>query len=194
MTTPKNVFGLFTTVRDAVKAKGMPFEFVYGPARVPVSNGATRLTWQRERGVSETLKPPIVNHRNPRMVATRGLPILVRIHAQSTKPGAQMHDHEEIARAISEQVITEVHKATRTFGTTYQLAFSGLVDNVDVPDGWAGVVHEIKFSVDDGISDVAWTGEAAEENSPATIATTRNATGPGPRTDLPSATTRIDTP
>lgn len=191
MTTPKTVFGLFSTVRDAVKAKGMPYVMEYGPAPVPAAIGGTRVVFQRERGVGETLKPPRSNHRNPRMFMTRGLPILVRIHAQSTLVGARMHNHEEVADAIASQVIPEVHKAVRAFGTDWLPTFTGFVENTDVPDGWQGVTYEIKFTVDDGVFDTAWTGEAATEVSPTTIATNLNATGPAPRTDLPSASTRV---
>lgn len=192
MTTPKTVHGLFLAVKKAVEAKGMPFVMEYGPAQVPSSVGPTRVIFQRERGVGETLKAPTGTHRNPGMVARRGLPILVRIFAMSTVQGAGFQDHEQLALQVSEQILVEVHRAVRSFGTEYALTFSGLVDNAPDAKDWKGVTHEIRFTVDDGVMDVSWKGEAAAQGSPASVSNTRTVNGGTAPTDMPSATTRTE--
>jgi hypothetical protein len=190
MSAPKTVHGLFTTIRDAMRAKGVPFDFFYGPPQVPLAVGATRLVMLRDEG--DAPGPATSQHRNPRMFSTRGSGLVVRIHAQSTLQGAQRHNHEDLADLIADQVRVELHKAVNAFKTTYRMGRMGFVANLDTPEGWAGVTYEIRFTVDRGEFDRAWTGEAAGEATGFTIANASpDAGGPGTG-NLPSATTRLD--
>lgn len=182
------IHALYLTIRAALKAKGVPFECVYGPTQVPPNVGASRIQFLRDYDAGDAPAPPRARVPNPRMIAVRATSGIVRIHAQSTIAGAQRHDHEDLADRIVDQVHVELHKAVAAAKTLYRVTRLSLVSD-DSTDGWAGVVYEIHFQVDRGVYDRTWTGEAMHEAAP-TIVTTLTADGP-PAVELPSATTRI---
>lgn len=190
MTTPRTIFGLFTTIRDATRAKGMPYVMEYGPAQVPVAAGNTRVVFQRDYDSPDAPQPARSQHRNPIMVGVRGSSLLVRIHAQHTAKGAQRHDHEELADQIADQVRVELHKASAAFNTIYRITRMGFVPNLDVADGWAGVTYEIRFQIDRGEFDRDWQGAAADEVEPTFVNARGDVTG-SVSTVLPNATTRV---
>ena len=184
---------IFMQLRASLKAKGVPFECVYGPTPVPAKVGATRIQMLRDYDAGDQVLPTTSQHRNPRVFAARGMGALVRIHAQSTIAGAQRHDHEDLADAIVDQVQVELYKIVRAAKTIWRVTRAGLVADATT-DGWAGVVYEIHFQIDRGVRDVDWLGNAdGEMTMTATTATTTpQTTGPGASTNLPTATTRIE--
>lgn len=185
---------LFVKLSDALKAKGVPYECVYGPTPVGQKVGATRIQVLRDYDANEGTAAPRGRFVNPRNVATRSVPAVVRIFAKSVIAGAQRHDHERLADKIADQVQVELHKAVRASNTTHNVVRAGLVSD-DTTDGWAGVVYEIRFAVDRGVADTSWVGDAAGEMTmtATTAQTALNASGPPAGTDLPSATTELET-
>ena len=189
------IHAIFVSLRDALKTKGVPFEVVYGPKPVPMAVGATRIQVLRDYNVPEQIGAPRAPGVNPKRVAIRSVPGVVRIFARSTVSGASFGEHEELADAIADQVQSELHKIVRSIPTLYAITYAGLTNNQDVPDGWAGVVYELRFTVDRGVRDTDWMGNAASTMT-MTATTARTALdtthGPAGSVDLPSATTRIE--
>lgn len=189
------IHALFLTLRDALKAKGVPFEVVYGPKPVPMSVGATRVQVLRDYDASEQIGAARAPGVNPRRLAIRAVPGIVRIFARAVVAGAGPGDHEALADAIADQCQVEIHKAARAVPTLYAITSAGLTDRLDVPDGWAGAVYELKFTMDRGVRDTDWLGHGLGEmtmtatTAKTAIAHTGGTAGSG---DLPSATTRID--
>ena len=95
---------------------------------------------------------------------------------------------------IADQVQCELHKIIRAAKTEYTFTRAGLVADATT-DGWAGVVYEVRFTVDRGVRDTTWAGDALDTMTMTadTTVTALDTTGsPAPTTDLPTATTRID--
>lgn len=177
----------------ALKAKGVPFDVVYGPSPVPSTVGATRVYVMRDYGADEALQPPRARKEAPRMFAVRGVPMLVRIFARATAESAMLAEHEALADALADQVQTELHKIIRAIPTLYALTRAGLVSDMETTDGWAGAVYEIRLTVDRGVFDTLWIPDTGGTMT-MTKDTTVNAiapTGPGEHSGLPTATTRI---
>lgn len=176
-----------------LKAKGVPFDVAYGPPPVPSTVGATRVYVMRDYNADEALQPPRKRSDSPRQFAVRGTPAIVRIFAKATMGGAARHDHEALADKIADQVQTELHKAIRAIPTIYAFTRAGLVED-ETTDGWAGVVYEIRLTVDRGVADTLWVADsgATMTMTKDTAVTTIAPTGPGEHSGLPTATTRID--
>ena len=184
---------IFVQLRTALKAKGVPFELVYGPTQVAPKVGATRIQMLRDYDAGDQVLPSLSQHRNPRVFAARGMGALVRVHAQNTVAGAQRHDHERIADLIVDQVQVELYKIVRAAKTMWRVTRAGLVADTTT-DGWSGVVYELHFQVDRGVRDVTWAGDADGEMTMTaeTAVTSINATGPSTTRALPTSTTRIE--
>jgi hypothetical protein len=186
---------IFVNLRDAFKSKGVPYECVYGPTRVPMKVGASRLQILRDDEAGDQVKAPRGRFQNPRMFAVLGAGMVVRIFAHDTKAGAQRYDHDVLALRLAAQVLPELHKVISAMKTTHQITRAGTVGD-STSDGWSGVVYEIRFQVDLGMFDTTWVGGANSE-LPMTATTTVNAppntsSSPAATTDLPSATTRTE--
>lgn len=186
------IHDVFIEVKGAVKAKGMPFEFTYGPPQVPQKVGATRLYMCLDDAAGDQFLGPRGQHRNPKLVDVRAIGVLVRIYASSHLAGAQRHDHEAIAIQIANMVHVALHDVIKSSKTLFRVQRAGFVPD-ETTDGWAGRVYEMRLQIDTPVADVSWTGEAAAEFEFATGATTLDTDGsPAANTDLPTATTRIE--
>jgi hypothetical protein len=185
------IHDVFLEVKDAVKAKGMPFEFTYGPPQVPAKVGATRLYMCLDDLAGDQLLGPRGQHRNPKLVDVRAVGVLVRIYASSTRAGAQRHNHEALGLQIANMVHVALHDVIKSSKTMFRVNRAGFVPD-ETTDGWAGRVYDMRLQIDTPVAAVNWVGEAAAEFEFATGATTLEADGPAASTDLPNATTRIE--
>jgi len=181
---------VFVLMRSALKAKGVPFEITYGPQQVPDKVGATRLEVLRDYQAGDTLDAPRGVHRNPRMVRRRLMSAVVRIFARATVKGAQRHDHERLADQLADMATVALHDIAREQRIPLQVQRGAMVPD-ETTDGWAGVVYELRFTVERGVFDVTFKGAAATE---AALTATSGRTdvaldGPGMPDGLPGATT-----
>lgn len=181
---------VFVLLRTALKAKGVPFECVYGPQQVPDTVGATRIEMFRDYESGETLNASRAVHRNPRMVRTRLTPAVVRIFARSTIKGAQRHDHERLADRLADLCLVALHDIAREQRVPMNVQRAGLVADATT-DGWAGVVYELRLTIERGVFDLTYQGAAANEASltAASGRTDVDIDGPGAPDGLPGATT-----
>lgn len=178
----------------ALRAKGVPFPCEYAPTPVPATTGATRIQVQRDIDAGDTVAPGRARIGNPRMVGVRATAGIVRIFAKATVDHATRGDHEDLADRIVDAVHAEIHKIVRGWMTVWRVTRAGFVTDVAVPDGWAGVVYELRFTVDRAVNDVSWVGDAAGEYVMAadtTVTTLDTSDSPGMATGLPGAETRI---
>lgn len=183
------IHGLYSQIAAAVKAKGMPFEFIYGPPQVPTTVGATRLFMARDLDAGDQIGPVRGQRRNAKRVATRAIGVMVRIYAHSTIEGAQRHNHEGLADQIADAVLVAIHNIVRKARADYRVVRAGLVP-LETTDGWSGVAYEIRFQIDRSVASVSWLGAAQSEGTFTTPVTAPSTSGPD-GSDLPSATTRI---
>lgn len=181
---------IYVLLKNALKAKGVPFDVVYGPAQTP-PGPTSRIEVQRDTDGGDGVEAGKGRFANPKMFALRATGGMVRVLAKSTIDGATRQDHEHLADAIVDQVQVEIFKITRNARVGFTVTRAGFVTNTSITDGWAGVVYELRFRVDRAVNDVTWQGDKAPEGSYATPSTTLAASGPGGSTDLPNATTRI---
>ena len=186
---------VFFLLKAAFKAKGVPYELVYGPTQVPPQIGASRIQILRDVDGGDIVQAGRARFPNPKMFAVRASGAMVRIHASSTIGGAQRYDHERLADAIVDQVQVELFKIVRNAKTEWRVLKAGFVIDPNLPDGWAGVVYELRFQIDRGVTDVSWVGDkAAEGTFTGGAATSLDTSGsPSPASkQLPNATTRIE--
>ena len=181
---------VFVLMRAALKAKGVPFEILYGPPQVPLKVGDTRIEFFRDYATGDSLDAPRGVHRNPRMVRRRLVAVCVRIFARSTLTGARRHDHEDLADQLADMVTVALHDIAREQRIPLQIQRGGFAQD-ETTDGWAGVVYELRFKVERGVFDVTFKGAAATE---AALTATSGRTdvaldGPGMPDGLPGATT-----
>lgn len=177
---------LYVPLRDALKAKGVPFEVVYGPTQVPPGVGGSRIQLLSDAQGDA----PIAGRgrfQNPRVVAARLSAGLLRVHAKDTREGAMRRDHEALANRIVDQLQTELYRVVSRAKSLLHVTRLGFVAD-DTTDGWAGCVYEMRFQVERPAYDTTWVGTAAETATPA-IVTSVTATGSA-SVLIPSATTR----
>jgi len=183
------IHDVFLEVRDRCLARGMPFDFVYGPPQVPAKIGATRLYMGLDEQAGDALLGPRSQHRNPKLVDVRAVGVLVTIYASSTIAGAQRHNHEALGLQIANMVHASLHHVIVASKTLFRVTRAGFVAD-PTTDGWAGRVYEMRLQIDTPVADVKWTGEAAAEAEFTAGSTTVTTNGPGAPTEVPHATTR----
>lgn len=183
---------IFVLLRTALAAKGCPFVPTYGPTPVPDTVGGTRIELFRDYVAGEEIAAATSQRMNPKQAATRHMSAVVRIFARSTLKGAQRHDHERLADLLADMCIVALTKIVRNASTTGRITRGGFVADAS-PDGWAGVVYELRFTVARGVADKTFQGASATEYDAAfgPGATTLSLDGADASPGLPTATTRV---
>ncbi len=181
---------IFVLLRAALKAKGVPSEIVYGPTQVPAKVGASRIQFLRDYEAGDQVRGPNSQRMNPRQVAVRAMGGKILVFASSAIEGAQRHNHERLAEQVVDMVHVALHDIVSQAMTQWRIQRASFVADATT-DGWAGVVYELRFSVDRGVADLSWSGEAAAEFDVVAGATTLDVDGPGTPAGLPNATTRL---
>lgn len=141
---------------------------------IPVVDGpepTESTTASRERVVIErapdSFGPPRSQHRNPRHHYVRMVGAKVTIYAQSTKPGAMNHEHEERADAILAPVLVGLRYAAAARRVPLAVKGGQFVPIADLAKGAQpgakGAKYELEFSVGTAITETTFAGEAAPE-------------------------------
>lgn len=182
---------LFLPVRDRVRAKGLPsaIEFTYGPPQVPSKVGGSRLYMNIDDEAGDQIKPTASQRPNPKIVHVRAIGVRVVIYAHDTRQGAHRGHHEAVALNISQMVHAALDSVINAAKTRWTPGRYGFVA-VEGSDDWAGRAYEMRFTVDTGIEDVTWKGDAAPEVAAPHTRTTHTVNGSG-ASSLPNASTRI---
>lgn len=183
-------------LREALEARGVPFPVVYGPQRLAQSVLADpHVVVERDRQQGDTVRPPTVVMRNPRLDHVRGVGAVVRVFAKSGDLGAKVEDHERVADHVLDQVLVALRAIVAARRTWWRIKSARLLSGAELEAreilGWPGVVYELRCEIDRGVTDANYAGEGRGEKSPTDIKTSLDTSGsPGPSTSLPGATTR----
>lgn len=188
---------LTDTLRARLRERGVPFDVEYGPERMrQTSLAKSHIVLERDRERGDVFKGPASNTRNPRIVETWGLGCVCRVYAQSTKNGARARDHEELCDEIVRQIVLSLREIVAANRLRWAITGSGYLSAESMDErgmeAWAGVVYELAFQVDRGISDTEYNGEKAAEATGFSIWTTLTTTGASAVDErVPGATTRV---
>lgn len=151
-----------------LRARGVPFAVVYGPERMATTlTSPARIVIERDREAGDGIGPARSVHTNPHMRAVRAIGCVARIFGKRNSGGAGVQDHEAVADQLIDQLIVALDKVVRSnqtlwkpvsgkFLTAEDLAARGLTT-------WPGVVYELRFTVDRGVFDTDFAGDAAPE-------------------------------
>ena len=180
---------VYIPVRDAVKAKGLPYGFLYAEHQVPEKVGTTRLFFELDAEAGDRAAPTRSQRKNGKRVGVRAVGCRVVIFASSAKEGAQRSDHEALALQIANMVQVSLHHVVLRAKTLWRMRAVGFAAD-QTTDGWAGRVYVMRFEIDTPVADLTWRGDEKPEGSLGGAASILNAAGNGVATSLPSATTR----
>lgn len=157
-------------VAEQLRARGVPFAVVFGPERQKTTlTSPVRIVIERDRQVGDGIGPARSVHTNPRMRAVRAIGCVARIFAKSNVAGAGEWDHAELADKLVDKLVVALDVVVRSnqtlwapvrgkFLTAEELAARDLTT-------WPGVVYELQFTVDRGVFDSDFAGEAAPKAS-----------------------------
>lgn len=163
------LYGIAHRVEAALKARGIPFPVVYGPERTDTTTlgTRTRIVIERDREGGDSVGPARSVHTNPNMRAVRAVGAVARVFAKSERAGAGVQDHEGVADKLVDRLHVALDSIIRSDQTLWAVSSAKLLNANELEQRglktWPGVVYEIKFSVDRGVFDTDWTGEAAPE-------------------------------
>lgn len=156
-------------VEARLAAKLCPLPLVYGPERTDAMASLTqsRIVFERERGASEGIQASATRPTNPRNVAVRFLPVVVRIYAQSTLSGARVHEHERIADQAADKLIEALRHVVVARKNRIEFTGGRLLSALELEErglsSWAGVVYELRFTTDRSVTTANWAGAARPE-------------------------------
>lgn len=182
-------------------ARECVYPVVYGPERVPTSIVNCRIVIERERGAGEDVGAPKHRGVNPRPIATRSIAGRCLVFAKSSKAGANVWDHEREADLAVDLLIVALHASARRRCSEYRVTGGKILAANELEyeglSAWPGVVYELTFEIDRGVSDAKWTGEKRPEATigEGGIAIATGATVGGDAvgsSDLPSVETRVE--
>lgn len=188
-------------LRDALKARGVPYPVSYGPERVGQTVLAdSHIVVERDRDRGDDVSPPPTSRYNPHLDHVRDIGAICRIYARSTLAGAGPEDHERVADTVADQVLIVLRSIVSARRTAWAVRSAKLLSTAEAEYNginWPGCVYELRFAISRGVTVATFVGEIAGETKfggahGTTVATSLDTTGgPGPSTDLPSAETRI---
>lgn len=190
-------------VRDALEARGVPYPVSYGPERTGQTSMADpHIVIERDRDQGDGINPATTNRRNPQLVFVRPIGAVFRVYARSTLPSAGPADHERVADKVVDQILVVLREIVAARKTFMRFGSAGLLTAAALEElslqTWSGVVYQVRFQVDRGVTTANYEGEIAAESefgdSPGTSVSTTLDTDDSPEVnlDLPSATTRTD--
>lgn len=192
-------------LRAALEARGVPVKsipVIYGPESLGQTTLAqSHIVVERDRMAGDTWGPSRVPMRNPKQVFSVSVGAVCRIFARSSLSGARNQDHERIADTLAAQTMIALREIIIARKTLWQVTSSKLLTKDEMSERdlqtWAGVVYEIRFSIDRAALDTDYAGEAAAEATAGgtdgfgVVTTLDTSTSTGAGTDLPDATTRV---
>lgn len=153
-----------------LRAKKVPFRVVYGPERKDdVGLTDTRIVLERDRQTGDQPGPPRSQHKNPSLAGVRGVGVVLRIFARANVSGANVWDHERLADAIVDKAWVALRKIATRRRTIWNITSAKLLSREELEqrslEQWPGAVYEMRFTVDRGVLDTDWQGEAAPEKA-----------------------------
>lgn len=150
-------------------AKGCPFKVVDRENSKPTA-------WRNIIVIEETgdtYQPASSQSRNPKRYFDGRIGAKLTVYAQSTKTGALEFEHRRIARRVVDHALI----ALRTIRAERMVAFLGIgagrfvpIEDLAASERPGGCAYELLFTIDRGVADLNWVGEAAPEATLASYA------------------------
>ena len=188
-------------IEAELRARDCAYPVVYGPERLPTTLANCRIVIERERGAGEDVGAPKHRGTNPRPIATRSIAGRCRVFAKSSKAGANVWDHEREADLAVDLLVVALHSCSRRRCSEYRVTGGKILAanelEYEALSAWPGVVYELTFEIDRGVSDVKWAGDKRPEvtigEGGIVIATSATVGGDAAgSSDLPSVETRVE--
>lgn len=148
------IYSLVSKISEHFIAKKCPVVVGYDAQRLR-NHGTCVLVEQPKDGTKDRIGPAIGQVRNPKRVASRQIAFRIEVHAQSTKAGAALQDHEALAHRIADMVQVAIENATWgdcQFLSKEDLQLRGI-------EQWSALVYEMRGYMVHPVSDRDWEGE-----------------------------------
>lgn len=160
------IYEIGQEVLTHLRAKGCStFQLVDGPETTK------SVTYGRERIVVEasddgdTFGPVLGVKGNPRGVLSRLVGVKVTIYAQASNAGARPFEHRRRAEHVLDMVIVAFAHVCQQRGNRIAFVRGKFVQPTDIANSETrgGAAYELLLSIDRGVTDRSWEGEAAPE-------------------------------
>lgn len=163
------------SVAAELKKRGVPYAVVYGPERQgTVLQSPTRIVIERDRQAGDGLGPARSVHTNARMHGVRAVGCVARIFAKANVAGAGVQNHEALADLLVDKVFVALDKVIRSNQTLWKTVSGKFLSGDELAarelTTWPGVVYELRFTVDRGVFDTDFAGEAAPQTNVGDVA------------------------
>ena len=181
-------------LRTALTAAGVPYPVVYGPEQLGQTVMAKpHIVLERDRQSGDALRPPTTHRRNPRLDHVRAIGATLRVFARSTTAAPGPGDHEREADRIVDQCLVALRGIVSARRTMWELRSAKLLTVEEAEaiglETWPGVIYEVRFAVDRGVTALGWAEAAAAAGAAGTNAADESlgfggAHGPGTETTV----------
>lgn len=145
--------------------RGFPVEVCYGSERLSSAVGVAgrRITIERDRRGPDNLAPFPGGQRNPRATGVRGVAVQATVHAQSTRSGALLSEHERDCDQIVDAFLVELQDwCTEAKAGAPEYVEARLLGPDDFPGGQQppGATYRVRFRVSRAILRRDYVGNA----------------------------------
>jgi hypothetical protein len=133
-------------------ALGVPYGVEYGPTGGETCWRDGLISVERdERG--DTFGPVQAVHRNPKLVTTRSVGVLIRIWTQTSKRGAAQWEHERRAERVLDFVLSGMAEIAATRGNTWTPQSGAFIvpEDLAASENAGGAVYELRGTFDRGV-------------------------------------------
>jgi hypothetical protein len=149
------------SVHSALKAKGAPFDTVYGPERFkPAAISPARVVIDHGPPGSDSGAAVMSQRANPKLAGQIDVGCVMRVYARSPKTGARVQDHRDLCERIRDLVWGELCRVVVALPTARPTLSSGgftLPEDIADSEVWPGAMYELSFSVPHGIAQIEGT-------------------------------------
>jgi hypothetical protein len=157
-------------LEEELRSRGVPVRVEYGPvapSRVAELKDVVVVEYDP---AGDTIGAPKALGGNPRRRFNRAVAALVRIHTRNTVTGARRQDHEDRAHRIVDQVLVSLDEVLRGGRGEPLRRYTWRVDgaafeplSAEPGQTPVGATYVLRISIDRGVFDAPWSGEAADE-------------------------------
>lgn len=193
---------LTQALRAELIARKVPYELVYGPEHMTQGpRSRSHIVLKRDDQAGDGWGPPKSRTTtNPTYRYTRMIGFVLLVFVESTKAGASVEDHEDVADAVVNQLGLALQTIMHEQRSQWRPRTSRFLTAAELEEAnlsaWPGRVYMLPFEIDQGIYDTGWDLDEAYEAeaggddgfaTSTTLDTSGETFGPS---GLPGATTR----
>lgn len=161
----------------ALQTAGIPIPVIDGPERRPTT------TFSRERVVLEHFGEDTIisKHRadrNPQTRFSRVVAYKATIYAQNPSKGSAEFEHRRRAEAMVDQVIIALDAIVKARQNLMEWKSGKFVtpDDMKSAETLGGAIYELTFTIDRGVTNASWTGQASPQATGLSLTNTTKVT------------------